>query len=221
MKIRGGNVIAYVAAFCLVLGPAVAAVATLLVNIHGAQALPSFARQTGQQCAACHNGFPELTPYGRLFKLNGYTFGGGTSNYPPIAAMAIFDFTHTQQNVQGGTPHFGDNNNPAFNAASLFYGGEILPNLGAFMQVTTDGIGRSFSWDNTDIRYARTTNLFGAETVLGVSLNNNPTVTDVWDTTPAWGYPFQTSGLAPSPAAATMIEGEFAGLVAGATAYAY
>jgi hypothetical protein len=42
-----------------------------------ANALPSYARQTGQQCAACHNGFPELTPYGRLFKLNGYTFTGG------------------------------------------------------------------------------------------------------------------------------------------------
>ena len=39
-----------------------------------AQAVPLYARQTGQQCAACHNGFPELTPYGRLFKLNGYTF---------------------------------------------------------------------------------------------------------------------------------------------------
>lgn len=89
------------------------------------------------------------------------------------------------------------------------------------MQVTYDGIGRSFSWDNTDIRYARTTNLFGAETVLGVSINNNPTVTDVWNTTPAWGYPFQASGLAPSPAAATMIEGEFSKLVGGATAYAY
>ncbi len=193
----------------------------LFIDVPKAQALPSYARQTGQQCAACHNGFPELTPYGRLFKLNGYTFGGGTSKYPPIAAMAIFDFTNTKGNVQGGTPHYGDNNNAAFDAASLFYGGEILPNLGAFMQVTYDGLGRAFSWDNTDIRYARTTNLFGAETVLGVSINNNPTVTDVWNTTPAWGYPFQASGLAPSPAAATMIEGEFSGLVAGATAYAY
>jgi hypothetical protein len=44
-----------------------------------AHALPLYARQTGQQCAACHNGFPELTPYGRLFKLNGYTFTGGQS----------------------------------------------------------------------------------------------------------------------------------------------
>ena len=32
-----------------------------------AQAVPSFARQTGQECPACHVSWPELTPYGRLF----------------------------------------------------------------------------------------------------------------------------------------------------------
>jgi len=34
-------------------------------------AVPSFARQTGMACAACHTVFPELTPFGREFKLNG------------------------------------------------------------------------------------------------------------------------------------------------------
>jgi hypothetical protein len=195
----------------------------LLTLITGsAKALPSFARQTGQQCAACHNGFPELTPYGRLFKLNGYVFGGGTSDYPPLAVMTIGSFTHTQADQPGGAaPHFGVNNNFAWDATSIFYGGEILPHLGAFIQTTYDGIGNAFSWDNTDIRYARAVQFLGAETILGVSVNNNPTVSDVWNTTPAWGYPFQTSGLAPTPAAATMIEGEFAGQVAGATGYAY
>ena len=53
------------------------AAAVCLVGIRPVQALPSYARQTGQQCAACHNGFPELTPYGRQFKLNGYTWTGG------------------------------------------------------------------------------------------------------------------------------------------------
>ena len=67
-----------------------------------ASALPSFARQTGQQCAACHNGFPELTPYGRLFKLNGYTFGGGQSNLPPHAIIYVTDYTHTQTSQSGG-----------------------------------------------------------------------------------------------------------------------
>src|SRR5450830_998500 len=46
-------------------------------TIPTANALPSFARQTGQPCGTCHTDFPGLTPYGRLFKLNGYTAGGG------------------------------------------------------------------------------------------------------------------------------------------------
>jgi len=29
---------------------------------HSAEAIPSFARQTGQPCASCHTAFPELTP---------------------------------------------------------------------------------------------------------------------------------------------------------------
>ena len=45
--------------------------------IFPADALPSFARQTGQTCGTCHTDFPALTPYGRLFKLGGYTAGGG------------------------------------------------------------------------------------------------------------------------------------------------
>ena len=42
-----------------------------------AHAVPSFARQTGQPCASCHTAFPELTPFGRRFKLAGYTLQGG------------------------------------------------------------------------------------------------------------------------------------------------
>ncbi|MCF6173328.1 MAG: substrate-binding domain-containing protein, partial [Campylobacteraceae bacterium] len=41
-----------------------------------AMAIPSFARQTGLSCAACHTVFPELTSFGRQFKLNGYTLTG-------------------------------------------------------------------------------------------------------------------------------------------------
>src|SRR5579871_6365530 len=121
-----------------------------------AHALPSFARQTGQQCAACHNGFPELTPYGRLFKLNGYTFKGGETDLPPLAAMTVLSFTHTQADQPGGAaPHFAPNDNPALEFASLFYGGRITENIGMFGQVTFDNIGKRLSWDNTDIRYAK------------------------------------------------------------------
>ncbi|HUZ72715.1 MAG TPA: hypothetical protein VMU87_07005 [Stellaceae bacterium] len=221
MDIEGRNGGGAISALRLCLVLVIAAGAALVAGVPAARALPSFARQTGQQCAACHNGFPELTPYGRLFKLNGYTFGGGTSKYPPIAVMTIGSFTNTQTNQAGATPHFGPNDNFAVDQTSLFYGGAIAPHLGAFAQVTYDGVGRVLSWDNTDIRYARTASIFNAETVLGVSLNNNPTVQDVWNTTPAWSFPFVGSALAPTPGAATMIEGGFAQQVAGLTAYTY
>jgi len=198
------------------------AAAALFAGLPRAQALPSFARQTGQQCAACHNGFPELTPYGRLFKLNGYTFTGGQSELPPLAMMVIPSYTHTQAGQSGGAaPGFGANNNFALDAVSLFYGGKIASNVGAFAQATYDGIGKRLSWDNTDIRYANTTTLMGDELVFGLSLNNNPGVTDVWNSTPAWGYPYQSSGLAPTPAAGTLIEGGLAAEVVGTNVYGY
>ena len=192
----------------------------LLFGAPQARALPSYARQTGQQCAACHNGFPELTPYGRLFKLNGYTFKGGTSDLPPIAAMVIPTFTHTSVGEPGTTAHYAANDNPDISTASIFYGGAIAPNLGAFAQLTYDDGPRQLHWDNTDIRYARATNLLDREMVFGVSLNNNPSVTDVWNTTPAWRFPYESSQLTLTPPG-TLIEGGLAQQVVGLTTYAY
>ena len=67
----------------------------LAVSAGPAEALPSYARQTGQPCAACHTAFPELTPFGRRFKIGGYTMQGGDWKGPPIAAMYMAGFTHT------------------------------------------------------------------------------------------------------------------------------
>jgi hypothetical protein len=38
------------------------------------------------QPAACHTAFPELTPLGQLFKLNGYVWTKGGPYVPPLAA---------------------------------------------------------------------------------------------------------------------------------------
>ena len=197
------------------------AVAVCLVGIRPVQALPSYARQTGQQCAACHNGFPELTPYGRQFKLNGYTWSGGTSEIPPIAAMAIPTFTNVRKGIDGGlVPGFGTNNDFAF-TGSLFYGGKIFDGLGTFAQVTYGNVSNRIHWDNIDLRYANPSELLGSEAVFGLSANNNPTVNDVWNSTPAWGYPFLASELAPAPGAMTLIEGTFAQQVIGLNPYIY
>jgi hypothetical protein len=63
--------------------------------------------------------------------------------------------------------------------------------------------------------------LFGREAVFGTSLNNNPTVNDVWNSTPAWGYPYLASELAPTPAARTLIEGNLAQQVIGLNPYIF
>jgi len=70
-SLLGAGVITATAIFSLVFG-----VLTFSV-ITPADALPSYARQTGQPCGTCHTDFPGLTPYGRKFKLLGYTVGGG------------------------------------------------------------------------------------------------------------------------------------------------
>ena len=186
-----------------------------------AMAIPSFARQTGLTCGACHTAYPELNAFGREFKLNGYTFSGGNSKYPPFAAMVQPSFTHTAKDQElAPAPHFGNNDNAAVQQTSLFLGGKLLDKLGAFVQLTYDGVSRDLSIDNTDIRFADTGKLAGEAVVYGVTLNNNPTVQDLWNSTPAWGFPFASSSLAPSPAASTLVDGGFAQQVLGLGAYA-
>ena len=63
----------------------------VLLPFRLAEAVPSFARQTGATCSQCHvQGFgPNLTPMGRQFKLEGYTLSlpGQSFAYPPLSAM--------------------------------------------------------------------------------------------------------------------------------------
>jgi hypothetical protein len=183
-------------------------------------AVPSFARQTGLECNACHTAYPQLTALGREFKRNSYSMDGGESKIPPIAFMAQPSFTHTQKSQPGGAaPHFGHNNNFALSQASIFYGGKIFDRLGAFAQFTYSGVDRRFSIDNTDVRWSAQGELGGADVTYGLTVNNNPTVEDLWNSTPAWGFPFASSDLAPGPAAATLIDGGLAQQVVGLGGY--
>jgi hypothetical protein len=185
-------------------------------------AVPSFARQTGQPCATCHVGAfgPQLTQFGREFKMNGYVWNDGKSHVP-LAAMLEASLTHTSADQPGGAaPGFAPNDNPAIDQVSLFYGGKVWDSMGALVQVTYDGIAKQLTWDNLDLRYAQTGNVFDKPVILGLTFNNNPTVQDPWNSTPGWGFPFASSGLAPTPAAATLADGGLAQVVMGAGAYA-
>jgi hypothetical protein len=196
-------------------------------------AVPSFARQTGLPCSGCHYNPPELNPAGRRFKLLGYVdraddakvvTADGTRTHAalnllaslPLAVMFETSFTSTKAPV----PATQNGNFELPQDISLFLSGAWTSNVGSFLQVTYDTRADHFSADNTDIRYANKTKLSGKELVYGLDLNNNPTVEDLWNSTPAWGYPWIASDVAPTPGATPIINGPLAQDVAGLGAYA-
>jgi hypothetical protein len=198
------------------------AAATVAMVTRPAEAVPSYARQTGQPCATCHVGAfgPQLTEFGREFKMNGYVWNDGKAHVP-LAAMIQASITNTSASQPGGAaPGFAPNNNPAIDQVSLFASGQIADSIGSFAQFTYDGIAKELHWDNLDVRWAQTGHVFGEPVLLGVTVNNNPTVQDPWNSTPAWGFPFAASSLAPTPAAATLADGALAQTVLGAGGYA-
>ena len=194
-----------------------------------AEALPSFARQTGQPCQACHVGAfgPQLKPFGRDFKLYGYVNSDGKDHGPPIAAMAYVSYTHTNQNQPpNGQPDalFGaagnqPNNNLELDQASLYYAGRVTPTVGAFVQLTYDGVGNQYNLDNADIRHSFEGSAFGKDYVAGFTFNNSPTMADLWNSSPIWGFPYNGSSVAPTPVAATVIDAGQQGKVAGVGGY--
>jgi hypothetical protein len=62
--------------------------------------------------------------------------------------------------------------------------------------------------------------LFAKDLAFGITLNNNPTVEDLWNSTPAWGFPFVGSDWAPGPTAGAIVNGGLAQDVAGLGGYA-
>jgi hypothetical protein len=188
-------------------------------------ALPTFAQQTGQPCQACHIGAfgPQLTMLGRRFKMNGYTIRAAGSDFtPPVSAMLVSSFVNTAKDQDSPpAPHYGNNNNATLDEASIFLAGGVGDHFGGFTQLTYDGVGRAFSWDNVDLRAVDNMTLAGHDVLLGLSVNNNPTIQDVWATLPGWGFPFTHSGLAPAPGAATLISDALAQNVVGVNAYAW
>ena len=203
------------------------AIATLLLLCAAlasfqAGAVPSFSRQTGIACSGCHvGGFgPQLTSLGRQFKLDGYTMGSGDN--VPLSVMDVESFTRTRKDQpENAGPYDGTNNNGSLQQLSLFVAGRLAEHLGTFTQVTYSDIDRHVAMDNMDVRYARPVTWGKHSGTFGISVNNNPGAQDVWNTSPAWRFPFMASGLAPGPAAATLLEGGLGQQVIGATAYAF
>ncbi|HLO75915.1 MAG TPA: hypothetical protein VK196_05600 [Magnetospirillum sp.] len=210
-----------------VFGIAVGAILGAAAFLAGpAQAVPAFSHQTGQACSACHVGAmgPQLTPYGRQFKLGGFSDSQGKNDWVPLSIMADASFEHSRAKTvadPNAPSGFKNNNNLALEEVGLFYAGRVYDHLGALAQMTwvNDGTVHRWQWDNTDIRYGRDTNIGGVDATVGVSVNNSPTVSDIYNTTPTWGFPFQSAAGAPGSEFATLIQDGLGGRVIGATAY--
>ncbi|MGO9423748.1 MAG: hypothetical protein ACLP6Z_00040 [Steroidobacteraceae bacterium] len=210
-----------------------------LACAHPAQALPLFARQTGMACLACHTVYPELTHFGRMFKLNGYQLDNGkdlqmitnedkqTLALPVIPNLALFVMT-SYTSIGKALPdsqvigaHSLSDTTAFPQQVSLLWGGKIAPHFGAFAQVTYDDAGDTFNIDNTDLRFANAIVLpNGQPFTYGVSLTNNPSVEDPWNTTPAFGFPYLPPESFVPSVASPIIEAGQAYQVAGPVFYA-
>ncbi|MEP6574288.1 MAG: cytochrome C [Gemmatimonadota bacterium] len=193
-------------------------------------AVPSFSRQTGLACSSCHYQFLSLTPFGRLFKLNGYTLtaqklieektkeNGPTLKLSPIpflAGMVQTGLTHVSTTIPGTQ----NDNVQLPQQFSLFLSGAISSKVGIFSQITYSGSDGAVGIDNIDLRFANSSKMGTKDWVYGATINNNPTVSDLWNTTPAWGWPYAGSPSAPGGTAATVIDGALGQQVLGAGGY--
>lgn len=211
--------------------------AMLLGFTPSAHAVPSFARQTGMACAACHTTFPELTEFGRMFKMNGYVLTGmqqlesgqaastplKINEIPPFSAMFMTGASSMSKPLQdaadGSKTQNGNFEFPQ--QLSFFFAGEISEHMGVFSQITYTHDTDHFTIDNTDFRYTKHGKFGDADAIYGLTINNNPTVEDVYQGTPAWGFPFISSPVTPTPVAATQIDGTLAQDVAGIGGYTF
>lgn len=202
----------------------------LVILNNNIYSIPSFARQTNMSCNTCHTIFPELNAFGRLFKLNGYTLVASETiqamsdsetvalritKSSPLSAMMIASYTYKSKEQ----PSTQNGNFSLPQQFSLFYGGAITPKIGSFIQVTYSDQSGTIGLDNSEIRFADQTELADESFTYGLTLNNNPSMQDIWNSTPSWRFPYTSSSVSPNPMAATLIEGGLAQSVAGLGVY--
>lgn len=206
-------------------------VAVLSVLAPPAEAVPSFSRQTGMACASCHTSYPGLTKLGREFKLNGYQMDGlaqvSSSAGKSSPGMSINKIPNLSVIVQAGEEGLSkkvpNTQNPSADfpkELGFYYAGRIAPHLGTFLQATYDS-GGSLGIDMSDIRYARTSQLFSKNFTWGLDVNNGPTFEDVWNSTPGYGWPYVDNDAPVGPQSPFIASDAVATNVVGFGAYQY
>ncbi|HWO99709.1 MAG TPA: hypothetical protein VNL74_03690 [Methylococcus sp.] len=206
------------------LGTGVALLALLLAP-QSLLAVPSMGRQTGLTCASCHTVYPELTPFGRQYKLRGFSMTAPQREKSiltrlPISGLLQSSITSTADTgtVGARSSDFPRNDDLILQAAGVYYGGKILGNSGALAQFSYDGIDARWLMEMFDARYASSLTPAGRELVYGLTLSNTPTLTDIYNSTPRWAFPYVESA-AVQPTAAPLLDLQLAAQVGGVGAY--
>lgn len=111
-------------------------------------AMPVYARQTGQSCAACHfQRFPLLNAYGRTFKVNGYTQVGkqGTIEDTDLSLPTTLNatlLTKIRYQKKNGSDKTQELNSGQFqfpDEATLYLGGRAAKNIGFQAEIGLNG----------------------------------------------------------------------------------
>lgn len=207
-----------------------AVIPACLAQSSNAWAIPSFSAQTNQPCSACHVGAfgPQLKPYGRDFKLGGYTASDRPKDnivdnwYERITTSVWASYNRTNQDTteldspsnSPGGKGYGKNDNFSFDQAAIYFGGRITPSIGAIQEITYDGVERAFTWDALDLRYSHDGEMFGEDATYGVMVGNQLGNTSVWNSTPPNGFPYNQSRLIASPQG-SLVEDTLNGQVMG------
>ncbi|GMT48233.1 MAG: cytochrome c [bacterium] len=202
-------------------------IAIMIFPSEPAFAVPSFSRQTGASCAACHTSYPGLTAFGRQFKLNGYTStnlsqikvqpsrnmpGMSINQIPNLSLIVQTDESYLSKALPGQ-----DRTNANFpKEFGVYYAGRITPHLGTFLQLTYDSED-GISMDMSDIRYTGTT----GKHLWGVDINNGPTFEDPWNSTPGYGWPYVENSTGVDPLVPFLASEDIMTNVVGIGAYDY
>jgi hypothetical protein len=185
------------------------------IAIPPANALPSFARQTHQQCAACHVGgdWPQLTPWGRFFKLSGYTAGSSVieregADHLPLGVLGQAGLTWAAQpNNTMGQSVIAQNGSPELYQFTAEVATKVTNVMGVFYeyQMSHTFPGWKGVTGDVDVRAVHFFHVAGHEVLAGIDSNNSPTAQDVWNSVPSWNFPFYSSPQAPGAPASPMI----------------
>ncbi|MBU6429553.1 MAG: hypothetical protein KGR26_11110, partial [Cyanobacteria bacterium REEB65] len=167
-----------------------------------ALAIPTFAQQTGMNCAVCHfQQFPKLTAFGRWFKANGYSLAAPAPSassdlFVPLPSHVSVELqtTYEDQGGVGATPgQYGLD-------GSIMYGGRLAPGMGGFAE-----FGAGLAKGKVSITHA-----FGPVTV-GITPFTTP------EDGPGFGFDLLNTGftgiLTPFLGGAQPIDGDNSGLI--------